>query len=62
MENKKMWTVIKEVRSSSWEVISGVPHWSVLVLMIFVIYINDMTEEINIDMSYMTDDWKRRGV
>ena len=53
-----MRTVIKDQKSEWCSVKSGVPQGSVLALVIFLVYVNDMTEGMNSYMSLFIDDAK----
>ncbi len=51
-------TVIQDQNSSWLKVTSGVPQRSVLGLIMFVIYVNDINEEIDSYMDLFADDAK----
>ncbi len=53
-----MRTVVKDEKSEWRDVTSGVPQGSVLAPIMFLIYINDMSEGINSYMSLFADDAK----
>ncbi len=58
MENSEIRTVIKDQRLAWMEVLSGIPQRSVLALVMFVMYINDMPGEITSYISLLADDTK----
>ncbi len=58
LSGREMRTVVKDEKSEWRDVTSGVPQGSVLAPIMFLIYINDMTEGINSYMSLFTDDAK----
>ena len=58
LTGRKMRTVIRNTKSSWMEVTSGVPQGSVLAPIMFVIYINDMTEGVTSYMNMFADDAK----
>ena len=55
---REMRTVVKDEKSEWMEVKSGVPQGSVLAVIMFLIYVNDMTEGINSYISLFGDDQK----
>ena len=53
-----MRTVVKDEKSEQWEVKSGVPQGSVLAPIVFLVYVNDMTERVSSYISLFADDEK----
>ena len=58
LSNREIRTIIKNQKSEWWNVKSGVPQGSVLVPVMFLVYVNDMTEGVNSYMSLFADDAK----
>lgn len=53
--------VVNGVKSSSAQVLNGIPQGSVLGLILFIIYISDLPEIINSDLYRFADDTKVLG-
>ena len=53
-----MRTVIKDQKSEWYSVKSGVPQGPVLAPVMYLVYVNDMTEGVNSYMSLFVDDAK----
>jgi len=58
LEGRKMRTVVRGEKSEWREVTSGVPQGSVLAPVMFIVYINDLTEGITSYMNMFADDAK----
>ena len=58
LTKREMRTVVRGTKSSWLEVTSGVPQGSVLAPIMFIIYINDMTEGVTSYMNMFADDAK----
>ncbi len=58
MTRREMRTMVRKEKSNGRGVKSSVPQGSVLALSMFVVYINDMTEQINSYMSLFADNGK----
>ncbi len=58
LTNREMRTVIKGSRLNWGTVISGVLQSSVLAPIMFTVYVNDMTEDVESYMNLFTDDAK----
>ena len=60
LKGREMRTVIKEEKSEWREVKSGVPQGSVLAPIMFLAYVNDMTEGVSSYISLFADDAKEK--
>ena len=58
LKGREMRTVGKDEKSERREVKSGIPQGSVLALIMFLIYANDMTEGVSSYISLFADDAK----
>ena len=58
LKGREMRTVVKDEKSEWREVKNGVPQGSVLAPIMFLIYVNDMTERISSYISLFADDAK----
>ena len=58
LENRHQSVAIQQIKSSSRPVTSGIPQGSVLGPLLFVIYINDLPEEIESTIKIFADDTK----
>ena len=58
LKGREMRTVVKDEKSEWQAVKSGVPQGSVLTPIIFLIYINDITEGVSSYISLFADDGK----
>ena len=58
LKGREMRTVVKNEKSEWREVKSGVPQGSVLSPIMFLVYVNDMTERVNSYISLFSDDAK----
>ena len=58
LKGRKMRTVVKDEKSEWREMKSGVPQGSVWVPIMFLIYVNDMTEGLSSYISLFADDAK----
>ncbi len=56
MSNRKQWVVLNGIPSYLEELKAGVPQWSVLGLLLFLIYINDICDDSNNDSFLFADD------
>ena len=45
LSNRKQYTEINNIKSNILSITTGVPHGSILVPLLFIIYINDLAEE-----------------
>ena len=55
---RKQCVVLENIKSSFKDVLSGVPQGSILGPILFVLFINDMTQEIDSNLSLYADDTK----
>ena len=58
LKGREMRTVVKDDKSEWMEVKSGVPQGSVLAPIMFLIYVNDITEGVSSYISLLADDAK----
>ena len=58
LKGREMRTVVKAEKSEWREVNNGVPQGSVLALIIFLVYVNDMTEGVSSYIILFADDAK----
>ena len=58
LQGRQMWTVLRDQQSEWSEVTSRVPQVSMLAPIIFLIYINDMTDGLNSYVNLFADDAK----
>ena len=56
LKNRKQIVVVDGQKSDTLEVKAGVPQWSRLGPLLFLIYMNDITEDIESDMLIFADD------
>ena len=58
LKEREMRTVVKDEKSECRKVKSGVPQGSVLAPIMFLVYVNDMTEGVSSYISLFADDLK----
>ena len=58
LKEREMRTIVKNQKLEWGEVKSGVPQGSVLAPIIFLVYVNDMTKQVNSYISLFADDAK----
>ena len=56
LDNRKQYIVVKNVCSSSQNVTCGVPQGSTLAPLLFIIYINDLVQTANFEVTLFADD------